>query len=240
MTTEMALSPRERILRATAGLLAEGGREAVTTRAVSEAAGVQSPTIYRQFGDMRGLLDEVASYGFSRYLESKVAREAVDDPVEDLCRAWDLHVEFGLSNPALYALMYGDPRPGVESAAASEARGMLRGLVGRIAEAGRLRVGVEEAAEMIEAAAVGVVLTLITAGGGGQGLSLSKATREAVLATVTTSAAPEAETGQAGRGRVAGRAVALKAVLPEASARFTPAERSLLSEWLDRLADPAL
>jgi hypothetical protein len=93
---------------------------------------------------------------------------------------------------------------------------------------------------MIEAAAVGVVLTLITAGGGGQGLSLSKATREAVLATVTTSAAPEAETGQAGRGRVAGRAVALKAVLPEASARFTPAERSLLSEWLDRLADPAL
>jgi AcrR family transcriptional regulator len=236
MTTETTLSPKERILRATAELLAEGGREAVTTRAVSEAAGVQSPTIYRQFGDMRGLLDEVASYGFSRYLKSKVAREAVDDPVEDLRRAWDLHIEFGLSNPALYALMYGDPRPGAESDAASEARGMLRGLLGRVAKAGRLRVGVEEAAGMIEAAAVGVVLFLIRAGGEGNGLSLSKATREAVLAAVTTSVAPEAETRQAGQGRVAGRAVALKAVLPEASAGFTPAERALLSEWLDRLA----
>jgi hypothetical protein len=32
-----------------------------------------------------------------------------------------------------------------------------------------------------------------------------------------------------------GRAVALKAVLPEASAGFTPSESALLSEWLDRL-----
>ena len=60
MSTETTLSPRERILRSTMELLARGGREAVTTRAVGNAAGVQSPTIYRQFGDMRGLLDEVA------------------------------------------------------------------------------------------------------------------------------------------------------------------------------------
>ena len=38
---------------------ADGGRGAVTTRAVSAAARVQPPTIYRQFGDMRGLLDAV-------------------------------------------------------------------------------------------------------------------------------------------------------------------------------------
>lgn len=228
------MSPRERILRATAGLLAEGGREAVTTRAVSEAAGVQSPTIYRQFGDMRGLLDEVASQGFSEYLRTKVAREIVDDPVEDLRRGWDLSVEFGLANPALYALMYGEPRPGGASDAALEAWEILRGLVQRVAEAGRLRVGVEEAARMIQAAGVGVVLTLISAGGGTSNLTLSEMTRETVLAAVTTDAAPEAETGQA--DRVSGRAVALKAVLPEASVGFTSPERALLSEWLDRLA----
>ncbi|PWU61223.1 hypothetical protein DLE60_06790, partial [Micromonospora globispora] len=33
-------SPRDRIVRAAAALLAEGGRDAVTTRAVSRAAGV--------------------------------------------------------------------------------------------------------------------------------------------------------------------------------------------------------
>ena len=45
---------RTRILRAATELLATGGRSAVTTRAVSAAARVQPPTIYRHFGAMRG------------------------------------------------------------------------------------------------------------------------------------------------------------------------------------------
>ena len=93
-------------MRAAAELLAEGGREAVSTRSVAAAAGVQAPTIYRLFGDMRGLLDEEAAFGFSEYLRSKVAREVVEDPVEELRRGWDLHVGFGLDNPGLYRLMY--------------------------------------------------------------------------------------------------------------------------------------
>ncbi len=54
MESETDMNPRDRILQAAARLLAEGGREAVSTRAVSSAAGVQAPTIYRQFGDMQG------------------------------------------------------------------------------------------------------------------------------------------------------------------------------------------
>src|SRR5215218_6472160 len=91
------LDVRERIVAAAAKLLATGGREAVSTRAVSAAAGVQAPTIYRQFGDMRGLLDEVASYGFSVYLRDKTARERAEDPVDDLRLGWDLHVGYGLA-----------------------------------------------------------------------------------------------------------------------------------------------
>ena len=232
-------STRERILRATAGLLAEGGREAVTTRAVGQAAGVQAPTIYRQFGDMQGLLDEVASYGFSRYLETKVSRDIVEDPVEDLRRGWDLHVEFGLANPALYSLMYGNPRAGAASAAALEAEEILHGLVRRVAEAGRLRVSVEGAAGMIHAAGIGVVLSLIAGEEGNQNLALSEMTREAVLAAVTTDATPKGATGQTGPDRVSSYSVALKAVLPEAPAALTPSESALLADWLDRLArDP--
>src|SRR5215211_7870150 len=118
--TSKRIGTRDRIVRAAAGLLAEGGREAVSTRAVAAAAGVQAPTIYRQFGDMRGLLDEVASYGFSTYLRDKTMREREEDPVEDLRRGWDLHVEFGLANPTFYTLMYGDPTSGTESTAAVE------------------------------------------------------------------------------------------------------------------------
>ena len=229
-------SPRDRILRAAAMLLAEGGREAVSTRAVSAAAGVQPPTIYRQFGDMQGLLDAVAADGFARYLRAKVARRGTEDPMVDLRAGWDAHVGFGLANPALYALMYGDPRSsGAMPTAAVEARKILEGLVRRVAEAGRLRVGVERATRMIHAAGVGVVLTLIAAEGADRDLAVSELTREAILAALTSDSPPGGLTERAGPRRVAGHAVALKAVLPEASAAFTPAERGLLAEWLDRL-----
>jgi AcrR family transcriptional regulator len=61
---------RARILAAAAALIADGGRDALTTRAVSAAAGVQAPTIYRLFGDKSGLLDAVAELGFAAYLRS--------------------------------------------------------------------------------------------------------------------------------------------------------------------------
>ncbi|MBC8122483.1 MAG: TetR family transcriptional regulator, partial [Gemmatimonadaceae bacterium] len=48
---------RARIVVAAAGLIDSGGRDAATTRAVAAAAAVQAPTIYRLFGDKRGLLD---------------------------------------------------------------------------------------------------------------------------------------------------------------------------------------
>ena len=67
-------SSRDRILQAALSLLETGGAQAVSTRTVSAAADVQSPTIYRHFGDMQGLLDAAASAGFAAYLETKVAR----------------------------------------------------------------------------------------------------------------------------------------------------------------------
>lgn len=226
---------RDRIVRSAADLLAEGGREAVSTRAVAAAAGVQAPTIYRLFGDMRGLLDEVAGFGFRAYLGEKVAREIVGDPVEDLRRGWDLHVGFGLANPALYKLMYGDPAPGAEPTAALEAAEILHRLVQRIAQAGRLRVSVERAAGMIHAAAMGVVLSLLAAEPEDRDPGLSEETRGAILAAVVT----DGEGVEGGdRDRAANRAVALKAVLSEAGAGLTPSESGLLSEWLDRIADP--
>jgi len=232
-----AADPRDRILRAAEALLAAGGREAVTTRAVSAAAGVQPPTIYRQFGDMQGLLDAVAADWSARYLRAKVAQGNTGDPVADLRAGWDAHVGFGLANPAFYALMYGDPRSGAMPPAAAEALGLLEGLVRRVAEAGRLRVGVDGAARMIHAAGVGVVLTLLAAGGEERDRAVSARTREAILAAVTTDTPPPGEPAAgAGPGRAVARAVAFKAVLPEASDAFTPAERGLLAEWLDRLS----
>ncbi|GLX49144.1 TetR family transcriptional regulator [Streptomyces hygroscopicus subsp. hygroscopicus] len=233
--------PRERILRAAADLLAQGGREAVSTRSVSAAAGVQAQTIYRQFGDMQGLLDEVARRGLETYLAEKQANLASGDPVEQLRRGWDLHVAFGLANPALYRLLYTDHRPGEGAAAMNEAYGILLHLVTRVAESGRLRMGVEAAAEMIQATGIGVTVTLIGAQEAGrlaEHEALSPSTREAVLGALVTEAEPTAQAEDTRAARGARHAVALKALLDEAGdeGNFTPGEHLLLAEWLTRLA----
>src|SRR3954468_22589161 len=106
VATMAKASVRERIVRSAAELLAKDGREAVSTRAVSAAAAVQAPAIYRQFGDMRELLDAAARELLREYVREKATRKATDDPLSDLRRGWDLHVAFGLANPAAFTLLY--------------------------------------------------------------------------------------------------------------------------------------
>src|SRR3954451_24925477 len=202
--------PRTRIVHAAATLLASGGREAVTTRAVSAAAGVQAPTLYRHFGDMRGLLDAVAEHGFAAYLGEKITRAPGPDPVEDLRSGWDAHIGFGLANPGLYALMYGDPRPGVEAPAAAAAREILHEHVHRVAAAGRLRVSEALAAHMVHAAGSGTVFALLAMPA--RAPRLSHVTREAVLAAILTDSPAVADTSPAAAAN------ALRAALPRTSA----------------------
>jgi AcrR family transcriptional regulator len=225
---------RARIVEAAAVLLTEGGRDAVSTRAVCAAAGVQAPTIYRIFGDKQGLLDAVAGHGFATYLRDKADQEVTDDPVDDLRRGWDLHIGFGLAQPAFYTLIYGDIRPGVEPPAARRAAEVLAVKVQRIAAAGRLRVSEERAAHLVHAAGCGMTLTLIALPPERRDLTLSTVARESILATVTTDGPPP----QRADDELIGRAVALRTVVRGAAA-LTPAEQCLLTEWLDRISTGA-
>ena len=209
------------------------GRDAVTTRSVSAAAGVQAPTIYRLFGDMQGLLDAVTAAGFADYLARKTAQEASDDPVDDLRTGWDLHVAFGLENPSFYVLMYGRPDPASRPHAAAEAHEILLGLVRRVAAAGRLVVSVDRAAEMVHAAGMGVVMTLLAVEPEQRDLTVSSQLREAVLRAITApadSAAPASDAPD-----VARHALALQAALDDAGTVMTTGERALFDELLERL-----
>jgi AcrR family transcriptional regulator len=220
---------RERIVAAAVELLTEGGREAVSTRAVSAAAGVQAPTIYRLFGDKQGLLDAVATHGFTTYLQGKTALKPNTDPVDDLRQGWDNHVGFGLANPALYSLMYGEPRPGSSPPAAVAGAQLLAELIHRIAAAGRLRVSEEYAAQLLHSVAVGTTLSLIALPGERRDPAVADLARDAVIAAVTTDTPVPATPGPAGA------AIALRAVLPQTAALTAP-ERALLEQWLDRIA----
>lgn len=220
---------RTRIIEAAMALLARDGRDGVTTRAVAEAAQVQAPAIYRLFGDKRGLLDAVAAHGYATYLRDKSARTASDDPVEDLRTGWDLHIAFGLANPAVYTLM---SDPALQLTAGREGRRVLARHIHRVATAGRLRVPEERAVDLMHAAGLGTILTLLETPAGQRDLGVSTAARDAVIRAITFEqpvlASPTPATA----------AIALRAVLPDATA-LSAGERALLDEWLARLARSA-
>jgi len=229
---------RERILQAAAKLLAEVGPTGISTRAVAAAAGVQTPTLYRLFQDKDGLLDSVASLGFETYLAEKRAFEPSENAVDDLRRGWDIHVEFGLTNPAVYALMYGNLRPGRRPAAAQENHDILRRMLERANTQGRLRVPVQAATRAIEASTTGAVLLLLAQPESLRHPRLIKPLRDTVLDSLTIEPAP----GTDPEAITSARADALLAVLTPHSGHdpltrelFSPAEASLLREWLARL-----
>ena len=227
---------RARILRAATELLATGGRDAVTTRAVSAAAGVQPPTIYRHFGDMQGLFEAVARDTFATYAREKASRPLTNDPVEDLRRAWDLHIAFSFAHPDVFALLYSAPSVAAFRPVINEGVALLQGLVARIAEAGRLRVDVAHATDLIHAAGTGITITLAATPPEERDPRLSETMREAILTAITVPDSAEAPDEAQAAERVSVHAVALRALLTDAPSILSPAERQLLNDWLDRLA----
>ena len=162
MAREPAASAAERMLRAAADLLQTGGIEAVSTRAVAAAAGVQPPTIYRQFGDKDGLLDAVAGFVLEGYMEKKrLLTDASRDPAVELRDLWDLHAEFGLNQPACYVLTFGQARPGRTVPVAAETVELLTDVIGRLGDKGRLRMSVERATSYFRSCGAGYILIQI-------------------------------------------------------------------------------
>ncbi|MEV5941426.1 TetR/AcrR family transcriptional regulator [Streptomyces sp. NPDC051994] len=220
---------RQRVIEAAIDLLTRGGRDAVTTRAVADAAGLQPPAIYRLFGDKDGLLDAVAEHGFAAFIATKHIDPDPQDPIEDLRAGWDVAIEFGLANPALFTLMYTEPSRTRYSAAFKTGMEILMGRVRRLAAGGWLRVDEELAAQVIHATARGAVLTWLSLPQDRRNPALLTTLRESMVATVTNQQPAVRDAGPAGAAR------ALRAALPEQT-NLSSAEQHLLTEWLNRLA----
>jgi AcrR family transcriptional regulator len=220
---------RDRIVEAASGLLRREGARAVTTRAVAQAAGVQAPTIYRLFGDKDGLVEAVAEHVMATYVAAKrsTVADADLDPVADLRDGWRLHVEFGLANPDLYALLSsaGRPQPSPATRAGIE---VLRTRVRRLAAAGLLRVDADRAVGLIHAAGTGTVMALLETPVAERDLGLVEAAYDAVAAAILVG-----EPTGATDDHLTTAAVRLSAVLPELPG-LSDAERALMGEWLTR------
>ncbi|MEU0040638.1 TetR/AcrR family transcriptional regulator [Streptomyces sp. NPDC006333] len=228
---------RGKIVLAAADVLEKEGLNALSIRTVAARAGVFPPTIFRLFKDKEGLLEAVGEHGFDTYLQAKSRLPQSNDPVADLRLAWDLHIEFGLLQPAYYSLIFGQSGTGRLSQAGGKAVAELQRMVTRVAAVGRLRMSVERATVIMHAGGVGVVTTMISTPPEARDPEAAQVTREIILDAITVPLAAGPVGTDRGVG-MAGSAMALRAVLAEQGGLpLSPGEKLLLLELLNRLAD---
>ena len=224
---------RDRLLLAATQLLDEAAGGRVSTREITERAGVRAPTLYHHFGSKQALLDAVVSHGFKEFLSSRRASSDSNNPLEDVRAGWDSHVAFGLEFPGAYAHIYGNVKPGVPCGVTEDVHAHLLRALQPAASQGRLFVSAAEAATRILAACSGVTLTLIQQPAAERDLGLSERMRESVLASISDAAETSPPNAPAARQALESVAAAIDA----AGSPLTIGERTLMRELLARLAD---
>lgn len=236
MSIDGQLPPKARLLRAAAELLAKSGGAPVSTRQITKLAEVTAPTLYHHFGDKEGLFDAVVAAGFEEYVAGERDFAPSGQPLEDIRRMWDNHVQFGLNQPELYLVMFGNIRPESRPAIVADAEGLMEEMLNKAAAAGQINVPPREAARSILAANVGVTLMLIAEPATERNLELSILTRDAMIFAVSTdqAAGPGADSG---RSSVVVAAIALNAALQASNPdQLSSSELKLFLEWLHRIS----
>jgi len=106
------------IIAAARDLLEDGGLEAVSMAGIAERVGVRAPSLYKHFGDRRGLLAAVATQvalDLGRELAAAVEPAGLD-PSAKLDALATAYRSFALAKPRAAALLFAGLAPGVEPA----------------------------------------------------------------------------------------------------------------------------
>jgi AcrR family transcriptional regulator len=128
------------VLDAAARILERDGIAGLTLRGAAREAGVSHAAPKNHFGDLAGLLSELAASGYVRLREAMLAAaDAGDPPSLRLHAIGAAYVEFARANPALFLLMFRSERLDMGRPALREAAdalfGLLAGAVGKEAPA---------------------------------------------------------------------------------------------------------
>lgn len=132
-------SLREALLRAAERILQRDGIQGLTRRAAAREAGVSHAAQKNHFGDITGLLSDLAAVGFQRIAATMQAGLREMDPpgvrLEAIGRGY---VTFARTHPELFLLMYRSERldmsrPALRDAVAASAS-VLYGAVGAVRE----------------------------------------------------------------------------------------------------------
>jgi AcrR family transcriptional regulator len=97
---------RTKILEEAIGMVAREGVSHTTMRALARRLGISPATLYQHFRNKQHLQREIALHGFERLQEAMSPGADVEDPFEALRSMGVRYIQFGLSNPELYQLMF--------------------------------------------------------------------------------------------------------------------------------------
>jgi AcrR family transcriptional regulator len=105
MSPARSADVRTRLLAAARAELVEHGRAAISLRAVARRAGLSHASPKYHFADRAGLLTAIATEGFQA-LAQELDMVTESDPGRQLAALGRAYIDFGLTNPALFELMF--------------------------------------------------------------------------------------------------------------------------------------
>src|SRR4051812_39704213 len=100
---------RALILDAARDLFAEQGIESVTMRKIAERIEYSPTAIYFHFADKEALVREMCAEDFLTFGAQFAKSAAIEDPIERLRAAGRAYVQFGLTHPNHYRVMFMTP-----------------------------------------------------------------------------------------------------------------------------------
>ena len=109
---------RAALITAGEAVLAETGVDGFSLRSVAKRVGVSHSAPAHHFGDAKGLLDALATEGFRRFLAAMEARQAAEpsaEPRKKLLASGLGYLDFAVSSPALFRLMFATERSQAKS-----------------------------------------------------------------------------------------------------------------------------
>jgi AcrR family transcriptional regulator len=153
---------RDALLTAAETVLEREGLGGLTLRAVAREAGVSHAAPTHHFGDLTGLVSELAAIGFRQFNAAMAAAGAIDAPplFKAMARA-KAYVAYAQARPGMYGLMFRTERldmtrPSLHEAASASFAG-LAGAVG----VSRQEQGADEALSLEQAAAIARAWSLV-------------------------------------------------------------------------------
>ena len=124
---------REALLQAAEKVLERDGLPGLTLRAVAREAGVSHAAPTHHFGDLAGLLSELAAIGYRQFSAAMIAANAAGTLEQRGLASAKAYVAFAQAHPGMYGLMFRAEkldmsRPSLHEAARASFAGLARGV----------------------------------------------------------------------------------------------------------------